>query len=179
MRVDVPLIAGLASLQKRYGEAWASEAGLRKIVAENTRCPDAPKGFMPGVDTIACALERLERQGVCKQVWLQPANKRTGQRADVLPTGEKVIYGTRLVYLPRNRGQRRAFAAHAARRAEENRRAVQTLVQARTEAVACVTPSLSDDAMEARRQSQLAWLREAMAREAQGLDPIPPKSDPD
>ena len=49
MMVDAPLLNVVASLQKRYGEAFASEAGLRQMIAQDT-------GHMPGVDTIPRAL---------------------------------------------------------------------------------------------------------------------------
>ncbi len=170
MTVDAPLLAVVASLQRRHGEAYASEAGLRKMIAENT-------AHMPGVDTVPCALERLERRGILKQIWLQPSDKRTGRAADILPTGERVVFGTRLLFLAKSRGQRRAFRAHARRRAEENRRAFRSLVQARATIAQAVAPTTLDaDAWEARRQAQLAAAR---AFVAEGLDHAPPKRDPD
>lgn len=171
MTVEAALLRVLASLQRRYGEAWASEAGLRQMIAEDT-------GHMPGVDTIPCALERLERRGILKQVWLEPSNKRTGRAADVLPNGQRVVFGTRLIFLAKSRGQRRAFRAHARRRAQDNKRAFLSLVQARTtvaNAVASAAP-MSADAWEARRQAQLEAAR---AFVAQGLDAPPSTKPPD
>ena len=162
----------IASLQRRYGEAYASEAGLRKMIADDT-------GHMPGVRTLTCALERLERQGVLKQVWLQPGDKRTGRPKDRLPTGELVKWGTRAIYIARCRRERFAFRSHARLRREENQRRFLSLTQARTaiaQAVASVTPALSADAWEARRQAQLAAAR---AFVAEGLDVAPPKPPPD
>src|SRR5271166_242797 len=62
--VDAPLLRVLASLQRQYGEAFASESGLRAMIWQDT-------GHMPGVDTIPTALERLERQGLLQQQWLK------------------------------------------------------------------------------------------------------------
>src|ERR1700682_3720959 len=83
--VDRPLLDLLARLQKRYGEAWASEDGLRRMICEDV-------GHMPGVDTIACAPERLERQGAVRQFWLKPGG--------IKPDGSPCTFGTRLVHLP-------------------------------------------------------------------------------
>jgi|HubBroStandDraft_3_1064219.scaffolds.fasta_scaffold00119_2 hypothetical protein len=171
MTVDASLLAVVASLQRRHGEAYASEAGLRKMVAENV-------GHMPGVDTIPCALERLERRGILKQVWLQPSDKRTGRKADILPTGERVVFGTRLIFLARSRGQRRAFRAHARARANENKRAFLSLVSARAAVASTVASAepLSEAAWEARRRAQLEAARAFVAA---GLDAPPSSKPPD
>jgi hypothetical protein len=96
--VDGPLLKVLASLQRRYGESFASEAGLREMVCGDT-------GHMPGVDTIPCALERLEEQGVLAQEWLTPGG--------IMPDGAPCTYGTRLVRLAVNRRERFAFRRRA------------------------------------------------------------------
>jgi hypothetical protein len=171
MSVEAPLLQVIASLQRRHGEAYASEAGLRQMIGDDT-------GHMPGVRSLTCALERLARRGLVKQVWLEPSNRRTGRPADVLPTGERVIFGTRLLFLAQSRGQRRAFRAHAAARRRENRRAFLSLVQARTTIAHAVDQAapLTAETWEARRRAQLAA---AAAWMDQGLDALPPKPPPD
>ena len=171
MTVDAPLLKVVASLQRRYGEAFASEAGLRQMIGNDT-------GHMPGVGTLVDALERLQRRGILKQVWLEPANGRTGRPADVLPTGERVVFGTRLIFLAQSRGQKRAFRAHARSRAQQNKRRFLTLVQARAEVAQAVDSAapLSEAAWEARRQAQLEAARAFVAA---GLDDAPPKPPPD
>lgn len=118
--VDRPLLDVLASLQKRYGEAFASEAGLRRMICQDT-------GHMPGVDTIPTALERLEAQGLVAQRWLKPGG--------ILPGGGPCTYGTRLVFLPQCRRDRRGLQARAGRRDgvtyRGDRRKLHTLEQAK------------------------------------------------
>jgi hypothetical protein len=91
--VDRPLLRVATNLQARYGRAWASEGGLRKMICEDV-------GHMPGKTTIAKALVRLALQGLVVQVWLV-----AGQ---ILPTQEVCTHGTRLVWVPRGDRQRRA-----------------------------------------------------------------------
>jgi len=81
--VDRPLLAVVSSLQRKHGESWASEAGLRRMICQDT-------GHMPGVGTIPKALARLEQQGIVDQVWLKPG----GLLPDELGP---CTYGTRLV----------------------------------------------------------------------------------
>jgi hypothetical protein len=57
-------------------------------------------GHMPGVGTIAKALERLGEQGLLAQLWLVP-----GQ---ILPDNNVCTHGTRLIWLSKNRRQRYA-----------------------------------------------------------------------
>jgi hypothetical protein len=148
--VDRPLLDVLASLQKRYGEAFASEAGLRRMICEDV-------GHMPGVDTVPTALERLERQGVLVQQWLKPGG--------VKPDGSPCTFGTRLIALPKCRQQRRGMLARANRRegvtGRIDARALRSLDQARRaigKELAPV-PAPAADALERRRESELARLR--------------------
>jgi hypothetical protein len=120
--VDRVLLRILGNLQRTHGEAWASEAGLRRMICEDEK-------HMPGVDTIPCALERLERQGLLEQHWLKPGG--------ILPDGRVCTYGTRLVFLPQGRHARRGLVARANRRdgvthrTGDRRRALQSLEHAR------------------------------------------------
>jgi hypothetical protein len=91
--VDRALLRLTQNLQKRYGRGWASEGGLRRMIAQDT-------GHMPGVTTIAKALVRLARHGLVVQVHLVG-----GQ---VLPDGELCTHGTRLIWIPRTQRQRQA-----------------------------------------------------------------------
>jgi hypothetical protein len=94
--VERPLLDVLHTLQAKHGDSWASEAGLRWMVARNT-------GRMPGVDTIRFALRRLEQRGVVVQRHLLPGG--------MLPDGCTVcLRGTRLVRLPVSRIPRHARA---------------------------------------------------------------------
>lgn len=83
--VDAPMLRVLTNLQRKYGEAFVAEAGLRKMVCEDT-------GLMPGQDTIRRALERLERKGLIEQEWLH--------KGDVLPNGAVAFAGMHLVIVP-------------------------------------------------------------------------------
>lgn len=91
--VDRALLRLTQNLQKRYGRGWASEGGLRRMICQDT-------GHMPGISTVAKALVRLSREGLVVQVHLVG-----GQ---VLPDGELVTHGTRLVWIPRTARQRHA-----------------------------------------------------------------------
>lgn len=165
MMVDAPLLNVVASLQKRYGEAFASEAGLRQMIAQDT-------GHMPGVDTIPCALERLERQGLVRQVWLKPGG--------IKPDGSPCTYGTRLIFLPRCRTERQALQARARRQGETRRvnvRELANLRQAKDKIAKLFTPAARPGDLEERRQAALAQARALIA--AGFDDPRPPKNDPD
>jgi hypothetical protein len=94
--VDRALLHVAGNLQRKYGRSWASEAGLRRMICQDT-------GHMPGVTTIAKALVRLARYGVVVQVALAPGQLK--------PDGELCTHGTRLVWIPRTQRQR-----HAAKR---------------------------------------------------------------
>jgi hypothetical protein len=145
--VDAPLLRVLANLQRRHGECFASEAGLRRMICEDV-------GHMPGVDTVPCALERLEAQGLLEQRWLKPGG--------ILPDGSVCTHGTRLVIVPRCRIHRRGLAARARRDGTTNRvqeRMLQTLEQARASAMK--PPPPADDrarALERKRAEDLARL---------------------
>jgi len=102
--VDRPLLTLLARLQQKHGKAFASEGGLRRMIAQDT-------GHCPGVSTLQKALVRLGKQGLLVQVWL-----RAGQ---ILPDHGVASHGTRLVWLPQCRRQRlsaRAWNAKQDRR---------------------------------------------------------------
>jgi hypothetical protein len=159
--VDRALLNVLASLQRKYGLAFASEAGLRRFVCEDT-------GHMPGVDTIPCALERLEAQGLVEQRWLLPGG--------VLPDGRVCTYGTRLVWLPQCRRARRGLQVRNRREGVSNRvqrRMVASIDQAKREAFATPAAGPSEAALSAdRKRAALAaladlsasWERERAAR---------------
>jgi hypothetical protein len=91
--VDRALLRLTQNLQRRYGQGWASEGGLRRMICQDT-------GHCPGVTTIAKALVRLARYGIVVQVHLVG-----GQ---ILPDGELCTHGTRLVWIPRTARQRQA-----------------------------------------------------------------------
>jgi hypothetical protein len=112
LTVDRWLLALLQRLSRHHGVAWASEAGLRGMICEDS-------GHMPGVGTLAQALARLERQGVVEQHWLLPGG--------IVPTGAVCTHGTRLIWLPQNHWQRRSAAARA--RARNRREGVTGRVQ--------------------------------------------------
>jgi len=98
MTVDRALLNLIASLQRKNGQAFASEAGLRHMIREDVR-------HMPGVGTIPAALKRLEEQGVIAQEWLC-----AGQ---ILPDGQVCTHGTRLVWLPMDSRSQRALMHRA------------------------------------------------------------------
>jgi hypothetical protein len=166
--VTGPLLNVLGSLQKRHGEAFASEGGLRKMICEDT-------GHMPGVDTVATALERLEAEGLIAQEWLMAGG--------IKPDGSQCGRGTRLIRLAANRRERFAFAARARSR---NRRegitrridhhALRTLTQARASITSQVAPppNPQQDFERARNEAlaMAAELAEQWSRER-------PKKPPD
>lgn len=149
--VDRPLLALLGRLQQRYGHAFASEGGLRRMIAQDC-------GHCPGVTTVQKALRRLGAQGLVVQVWL-----RAGQ---ILPDGAVCTHGTRLVYLPKNRRQTRA--AQHFNRLQNRREGYETRHTAHTarELVAKIAapPAPPERPMEdpfaGERARQLAALRE-------------------
>jgi hypothetical protein len=147
--VDGPLLNVLASLQKQYGEAFAAESGLRRMICEDT-------GHMPGVDTIPTALERLEAQGLLTQEWLRAGG--------IKPDGTPCLKGTRLVRLAVNRRERFAFRSRARERDRRdgttrrvNRNALQTLAQARASIASAVAPP--DDRQQAADRKRTEDLR--------------------
>lgn len=161
--VDRPLLALLASLQRAHGEAFASEASLRRMVYEDT-------GHMPGLDTVRRALRRLETQGLLDQWWLLPGG--------ILPDGSECTSGTRLVFVPQCRRDRRVLQSRARTRGREgvtNRiqpRMLASLTQARAAIAKSLEPiqaneaprSASDDAR-LRAIAQLGELAAAWERE--------------
>lgn len=108
MSVELPLQRVGRSLQKKCGEAYASEARYREMIFEDT-------GHLPGVGTIPAALERLAAQGECRVEWLYGGG--------IMPTGEKSFHGTTLVRWANDRHERRAFAKqHAVTNRDPSRR---------------------------------------------------------
>jgi len=91
--VDRPLLNLLTRLQEKYGQSYASEGGLRRMIAQDT-------GHLPGVTTLQKAIVRLGKQGLVVNVPL-----RAGQ---IMPDGATATHGTRLVWVPKTRRQRRA-----------------------------------------------------------------------
>ncbi len=161
--VDARLLRMLGNLQKTHGEAFASEAGLRRMFCEDT-------GHMPGLDTIRRALERLERQGVLEQVWLR--------RGGILPDGRECSAGTRLVWLPQGRRHRRAMRARAGREGvtrRVDRRALATLQEARAGiAQQVATTNARQDEAERRRREGLKGLAELEAQWSREGSPAKP-----
>lgn len=162
--VDTPLLKVIGNLQKKHGQAFASEAGLRRMIAQDT-------GHMPGVDTIPTALERLERTGILEQQYLAPGG--------LLPDGSPCTYGTRLVWLPQSRVQRRGLLARNRRErvtGRPNRRALQSLASARSAVLKTMTPPQAprEEPLERRRQAELARLAELEASWARKPDPDKP-----
>lgn len=156
--VDSGLLRIVARLQQRFGQCWASEAGLRQMICQDT-------GHMPGVDTVRRALERLERQGLLLQEYLLPGG--------IKPDGSPCTHGTRLVWIPQCRRYRRTLAARTkgARRPgvthRANPRAVRTLEEAiraiGAKIEASPTPSMTAQEFEERRARAIAAAREQAA----------------
>jgi hypothetical protein len=157
MTVDRALLRILGNLQRKYGESFAAESGLRRMIAEDT-------GLMPGVDTIPTALERLEAQGLLTQEWLLAGG--------IKPDGAECTSGTRLVRVAMNRRERFAFAARAQRRNRREGvtrrvhvRALQTFEQARASIAKAVAPPDTQAAdAERRRREGLEGLAELAAQ---------------
>jgi Fe2+ or Zn2+ uptake regulation protein len=117
MTIDRHLLNLIGRLQHRWGHAFASEAGLRWMIFEDT-------GKMPGLDTVRRALKRLEVRGLIVQLWLY--------RGGIMPDGGVCTAGTRCIalrvagkgrYEPRNRNQGVSGRV--------NHRALHSLTQAR------------------------------------------------
>ena len=162
--VDGPLLALVARLQRKYGECFASEAGLRRMIAEDV-------GHMPGVLTLPPALERLRKHGILTHEWLRPGG--------LMPDGSPCSRGTRLIVLPKCRRERRTLASKNRRETVSGRpdpRALSTLAQARRTIAQRLapTPVQSQDALERRRVADLARLAELEASWASG-----PPHEPD
>jgi hypothetical protein len=157
MMVDRALLKIVANLQRRHGEAWASEAGLRHMIAQDT-------GHMPGVSTVPKALDRLERAGILVH--------RELRRGKVLPDGDVCRLGTVLIYLPQNRAARRALAARARRQNDPDPyrvrpRAPSDLADVRKEIARAVEPHAPDEREQAAaraRQQGTAALAELAAQ---------------
>jgi hypothetical protein len=163
--VDAPLLRVIASLAKKYGQAFASEAGLRRLV-----CEDA--GRMAGVDTIPTALERLEARGIVAQRWLRPGGQ--------LPDGNNCTRGTRLVWLPQCRHDRRALRVVARNRRETvsgrvDRKALATFEKARAAIGKTLTAHAppTSASLERRKEEAIAALREL--ERAWAAEPPPEK----
>lgn len=161
--VDRPLLALLCRLQQRNGRAWASEGGLRRMLAEDT-------GHCPGVTTLAKALVRLAKQGLVVHVWLH--------RGQIMPDGGVCSYGTRLVYVPKGRRERRAAAVFSA---QQNRRAgyeTRMTGHRAKELLAKITRPLPSpppgDPFAAERARQLAAAREWSAKNEERPEVKPP-----
>jgi|GEM_PF-6331973 hypothetical protein len=166
--VDIPLLRVLASLQKKHGEAFASEAGLRRMICEDV-------GHMPGVDTVPSALERLERRGVVQQEWLL--------RGGLMPDGSECRRGTRLILLVIGRARQRAAAARARarnRRIGVTRRpdwgALSTLEAARNRLAKTLEPPPGPprERLEDVREREVGRLRELEAQWAAHAKPDKP-----
>jgi len=152
--VDASILRILGHLVRRYGESWVSEAGLRRMICEDT-------GRLPGLDTVRRALGRLEEQGVLEQRHLLAGG--------ILPDGSVCTHGTRLIGLPQCRRARRGLVARSRRETEirrVQRRKLVALERARAEAFR--PAPLADTATRARaledkRSADLARLAELEA----------------
>jgi len=116
MSVDRDLLEISGNLQRKYGEAWASEAGWRTMIAQDVRCPQCgishPAGHMPGPSTIPKAIRRLAKHGLVLY--------RSLRKGDVMPDGSVCRKGTMLVYVPQGRHEKRALRSLAEHRAERD-----------------------------------------------------------
>jgi hypothetical protein len=164
--VDGPLLRVVTSLQKRHGQCWASEAGLRQMI-----CQDI--GHMPGVDTVP-GPSSASSAGLLIQEWLHPGG--------IKPDGSPCTYGTRLVWIPQCRVHRRALGAHAHRERRQgvtyraNPRAVRTLEDAIRAIGAKVerTSMPTLDELEERRANAIRAAQELAARwELEAKGPAP------
>jgi hypothetical protein len=104
-QVDNWLLDTAASLQRKHGEAWASEAGWRKMIGEDS-------GHMAGPSTVPKAVRRLAKHGLVLY--------RNLRKGDVMPDGSLCRKGTMLVYVPQNRHEKRALRTLAEHRAERD-----------------------------------------------------------
>lgn len=164
--VEGALLHVLGNLQRRYGEAFASEAGLRRMICEDT-------AHMPGLDTVRRALDRLEDQGVVEQRWLLPGG--------IMPDGRVCTHGTRLVVLPQCRRHRRALHTHARREGHTNRvevRRLRTLDQARASVLRPTPPAVDERAALDRKRREAVEQLAALAR-AWAVDDGKPRPPPD
>jgi hypothetical protein len=109
------LLRLLQRLQRRHGETWASESGLRHMIAQDT-------GHMPGVGTVPAVLDRLQRDGLLEQVWILGGS--------LLPSGEPAHHGTRGIHVAQDRAERRAIRARNRRRRFRERRVLRSVEQA-------------------------------------------------
>lgn len=104
LMVDRWLLSLLTSLQKKHGEAFASERWLRWMIFQDS-------GHMPGVGTIPAAIARLELAGLVVQQLLAPGG--------IKPDGSPCTHGTRLLWVPQTRSHKSAARARA--RAKDRR----------------------------------------------------------
>lgn len=169
--VDRPLLDLLSRLQKRHGRAYASEAGLRQMICEDT-------GHMPGVGTLPAASKRLGEQGLLVDVWLT--------RGNILPSGESCNAGVHLLWVPRTDGQKaaaRAFNKEHGRKPYRNRLTghdAHTLLARLGAAARPSMPARGEDVFDpeaalARTEESLATARAWVeAERAAGRDPDKP-----
>ena len=160
--VDHPLLALLCKLQQKHGWSYVAEAGLRKMICEDT-------GHMPGEDTVRRAIDRLEdKYGLLRQIALK--------KGGVLPDGRVASAGVRLIRVAVSRAERNSFLARARDRARRkqgrettdgrvNHRALFELMTVKRK-IAPPTPAPADAAraFEERRQAALIAARELGAR---------------
>jgi hypothetical protein len=105
MTVDRDFLRLAGRLQSKHGEAWASEAGWRKMIAEDS-------GHMPGPSTVPKAVRRLAKHGLVLY--------RNLRKGEVMPDGSLSRKGTSLYYTPVGRHQKRALKSLAEHRAERD-----------------------------------------------------------
>jgi hypothetical protein len=105
MQVNNWLLKNVANLQRKHGEAWASEAGMRKMIGEDS-------GHMPGPSTVPKAVRRLAKHGLMLY--------RSLKKGDVMPDGSICRKGTMLLYVPVNRQEKRALRTLAEHQAERD-----------------------------------------------------------
>lgn len=163
--VDESMLRILCRLQQAHGWSYATEAGLRKMVCEDT-------GHMPGMDTIRRALDRLAAQGLLHQVWLL--------KGGLMPSGAVSTAGVRLIRVALSRAERQSFHCRARGKREKTTGRVQhrALFELMTSKAKVAPPPAPPDAahvFEQRRREALAAAHE-LARRFADEDAPPPAS---
>ncbi len=163
-----PLLKLLINLQRRHGETFAAESGLRQMLCEDTK-------HMPGVGTVPHNLRKMEDEGIIWQEWLYGGGLK--------PDGEPCDFGMRLIRVAFNRQQRFAFAARA--KARNRRQGVTRNVELRKATVEQARKHLAStvrdlDANERERAAQKKREEDLARARALGLydsdrpEPKPP-----
>lgn len=152
--VDDALLRILCRLQEAHGWSYATEAGLRKMVAEDT-------ATKPGQDTVRRALDRLAAQGLLHQVWLL--------KGGLMPSGKVCTAGVRLVRVALSRAERSSFLYRARGKREKttgrvNHRALFELMTAKGKLAPAPAPPDAARVFEERRRAALEAAQELARR---------------